>query len=171
MLLDTLTVLEPAKVKEVLGARVRLGFPDRDAWAILATPYPYRPVEEDVVLAIGQEDDFYVIGVIEGAGKTTFTAPGNLDFRAPQGTIAFESPQGIRFRAGTIDLQAREMDVVAETRTENLGNAYCWVHDAYQFRAGAERHVVKGNYRIMAERIVECAKKDVNIDGEKINLG
>jgi len=70
--LDHGTYLGPARVRQLAGNRVQLEFPDELPWALLALAFPYEPAPGDIVLAAGQGHTWYVIGVLQGAGKTTF---------------------------------------------------------------------------------------------------
>ena len=45
------------------------------------------------------------------------------------------------------------------------------VRQTFQLRAGRVRQVVEEGYSLRAGRIVERARKDVKIDGERIDLG
>ena len=171
MLLDTATSLAPGRVIEVVGARVRLALGEEEVWAISAMAYPYQPVAGDLLLTIGQGEDYYVIGVIEGRGKCTFTAPGALEFRAPHGPVTFASAEGIRMTGGRVEIVTHELDVKAESLTENVGESYRRVRDVADLRAGEIRQHAEGTCRVKAETIIEIAEKDVNIEGEKIRLG
>ncbi len=171
MLLETTTFLGPARVAQVKGVSLRLTLPDGEVPAILATSYPYQPVEGDLVLAIGQEDAYYVIGVIQGKGKCTFLVPGDLEFKAPKGKIDLSSSRGIRLQSPDVMIKAKKLDLFAESVRERFGDACRWVKGGFQLRAGRVRQKIEGKYSIKAERIVERADKDVKIDGKKINLG
>lgn len=141
MLTETETRLETARVLEIDGARLRLTTGD----AILALPW-YRPVPGDIVVVVFDGASRFVIGVTD--------ARGEIDLHAPV----------IRLRAG-------RLEVTAQRVVEKFADAYRWVRGLFQVRAKRERHVVEEDYRVGAERIVERAKRDVKIDGEKINLG
>src|SRR4051812_37154949 len=88
--------LSPARVVRVENGRVQLEFPDELAWAAVALAFPYAPAADDEVLAIGQDDTWYVIGVLRGSGTTNLTVPGNLTIRAPSGAIELAAARGVR---------------------------------------------------------------------------
>ena len=171
MLLETTTHLGPARVVEASAPHVRIRLADQEVLATTALSSPYQPVVGDVVLAIGQEENYYVIGVIQGAGRTVFRAPGDLEFRAPKGTIDLVSTRGIRLRSPDVSVRAGRMEVVARTLIEKFEEARRWVRGLFQLRAGRVRQEVEGSCHLKAERIVERATKDVKIDGERIHLG
>ena len=75
-----------------------LGLPEGEVWALNAVSFPYTPHAGDKVLTIGREETFYVIGVLASYGKTTFTAPGDIEFRAPHGQIDMVSSEAVHIR-------------------------------------------------------------------------
>ncbi len=170
MLLETTTYLGPARIVETAASYVRLALPDQEVTATLALSSPHRPAVGDVVLAIGHEEKFYVLGVIVGTAKKVFTAPGDLAFRA-RGKIDFVATEGVRISSARVTVQAGKLELVARSVVERFGDVWRRIKGVFQSRAGRVRHVVDGSYNVKAERIVERATKDVKIDGEKINLG
>ena len=64
------TFLGPAQVLDTDGARVLVAMPDQKAWATPAMPYSYAAEPGDTLLVIGQDELFYVIGVIAGATRS-----------------------------------------------------------------------------------------------------
>jgi len=155
------TRLGPATVTEITGDRVRLSREDGEAWAHLALAYPYHPEPGDIVLTIGEEE-VYIIGVLVGRGKTVFHAPGDLELSAA-GTVEIKGTE--------VRLHADKVETVACSVFEKCLNAYRWVKETIHTRAGRTRTVVEGHSSLRAERIVETARKDVKIDGERIHLG
>jgi hypothetical protein len=131
----------------------------------------YAPALDDIVLAIGQEDDYYVIGVIRTHGKVTLTFPADLEIQAPRGRIDVLSGREIRFRSPRMSLSAVDLEVLARTIRESFTSAYRRVRDLFKIRAGQMSTDVDESCHLYAERIVEKAQKEVLIDGESINLG
>lgn len=169
--LEQTTYLGSATVLHAAGGRIKLELPDEHVWAISALAFPYQPVLGDEVLAVGQPGKWYVIGVIKGTGPTTLTAPGDLALAAPRGRITMTAAQGIELRADEVRVAASKLELLAKSVFERFTDATRWVKGVFQFRAGRVRTRVDGTYDLAAERIVERAKKDVKIDGEKIDLG
>lgn len=170
-MVETGTFLGPARVTEVVGSSLRLAFEDRKVEAVLAVSYPYRPVVGDIVLAIGQDEAFYAIGVIQGNGTTEFVAPGPIVFHAPRGPIELLSTEGIRLRSREVEIHSERLEVNSRSILERCVDAFRWIRNAFQLRAGRVQEVVDGKYSLSAERISERADRDVKIDGEKIHLG
>src|SRR5262249_25636662 len=68
--LEQITFLGPATVMRKDHQLLHLDLGDHCRWAELALAFPYHPNTGDVVLAIGQEEKCYVIGVLRGTGRT-----------------------------------------------------------------------------------------------------
>jgi len=168
---DRGTFLGPARVRGVSGNRVQLEFPDELPWATLALAYPYQPVVGDTVLAAGQGYNWYVIGVLQGNGKTTFAVPGDFEVLAPRGRISLIAGKAFQVKSPEAKITAGKLEVVARRAVETFTNATRWVKGAWQIQAGRVRTHVAGDYQVNADRIVERADHDVRIDGDKIHLG
>jgi len=171
MILEQTTFFGPARVLESAGGRVRLALQGQEAWALLALAYPYRPERGDIVLAAGQDETYWVIGVVSGTGVTSFVAPGSISFSAPAGSIELSAGHGVRIKAPEVEVKAGRLRLAAKSAIEKFGNAWRWVRETLQVRAGRTRTVVTEDYTLRAERILERATGTVTIDGEKINLG
>jgi hypothetical protein len=169
--LDQATYLGPARVKQVAGALVALEFPDQVVWARTALAAPYEVAVGDVVLAVGQEEAWYVIGLLQGAGVTTLSVPGDLRIRAPHGTIELNAAKGIRLKSPSVQILTAKLAIVAKAVFERFASATRWIKGIFQLRAGRMRTRVKDAYDLAAGRILERADNEVIIDGEKIHLG
>ena len=137
----------------------------------LALPCLYEPNAGDTVLAIGQGESYYIIGILKGAGKTTIAATGDLELRAVNGTLDLFSGREIRIHSPKVGVQAGKLSLLAGSMKERFGRAARWVKECFQLRAGRMRTRVKEDHHIQARRIVGLAKEDVRLDGKKINLG
>lgn len=171
LFLDQGTYLGPARVRCVAGNRVQLEFPDESPWALLALAYPYQPVAGDIVLAAGQGENWYVIGILQGSGKTTLMVPADLELLAPRGRINLLAGKGVQIKSPEVEITAGKLELAARRVMEHFTEATRWVRDTWQVRAGRMRIQVEDDYRLKAGRINERADKDVKIDGEKIHLG
>lgn len=169
--LDQSTYLGPARVHRVAGNRIQLEFPDELPWAMLALAYPYQPAVGDTVLAAGQGQNWYVIGVLQGTGKTTLMVPGDFEVLAPKGRINLIAGKGFQVKSPEVKITAGKLELVAKRISERFFDATRWVKNAWQIRAGRVRTETEGDYQVKAGRIIERAEKDVRIDGEKIHLG
>ncbi len=171
MLTETMQQLEQARVIRAEGSRIVISMQDREVPATLAIAYPYQPVEGDLVLAIGQDEKYFVIGVIQGTGKCRFTAPGDIEFNAPRGQISLLSSRGVQIQGPQVSIKANKFEVLARSVMEKFGEVTRWISGTCQLRAKRMRSVIEEKYSLRAGRIVQRAKKDVRIDGKKINLG
>jgi hypothetical protein len=163
--------LGPARVLETRDNRVLLATEEAKAWALVALAYPYQMAVNDIVLAIGQDNAWYVIGVLRGTGRTTMTVPADLEISAPRGCIELKAAQGIHLYSPGVKIVAGLLELVSHRVFERFGNATRWVKDAFQLRAGRVRTVVEADYRVKAGRILQHAQDAVKIDGRKIDLG
>src|SRR5262245_24923048 len=137
MLLDLATTyLGPARVLQVTDKQLLLELPDARAWGQTALAYPYQPQAGDTVLAVGQEDQWYVIGVLEGKGVTSFTAPADLRLLAPRGKIELTSAGGVNICSTAVQIVADRFEINARAVLEKFGRACRWVTGLFQVRAG-----------------------------------
>jgi hypothetical protein len=163
--------LGAAKILRIDGARLLLAMNDKQAWACSAVGYPYSFQVDDVVLAIGQLDDWYVIGVLHGSGKTSLQVPGDLQLIAPCGSIELVAAKGITLRSPTVQIVATRLHIAAKKLRERFEQASCWVTGGLNLVAKRMTTKVGQSYRLSAGKIVERAAGDVKIDGNKIHLG
>lgn len=163
--------LGPARVLEVSGDMALIENPQQRVWARIAVGFVFRLAPDDVILAISQDDSWYVIGILETSGRATITVPGDLEIAAPNGRIDLKSAKGISLRSPVVRIAATSLDILSRTVRERFGRATRWVKEGFQLRAGRARTVIESDYRVSAGRIVERAKGPVRIDGQKIGLG
>jgi len=70
-----------------------------------------------------------------------------------------------------VKITAGKLEFIAKRIFEHFTDATRWVKDTWQIRAGRLRSDVEDDYQLKANRIIERAKADVRIDGDKIHLG
>jgi hypothetical protein len=163
--------LGPAEVLAVAGRRVHLALPEGRAWAVMATAQAYEPVAGDTVLAIGEGGAWYVIGIIEGTGRTTVTVPGDLTFHAPRGAITLKAGRGLRLEGAVVRILGERLVLAAGRLAERFETVRRHVRGLVDTRAGEARLMVEGDLRLSARRIAARAAEDVRLDGEQIKLG
>jgi hypothetical protein len=169
--LETQSYLGPASVLKAEGKRFQLDVGAHYCWAQSALAFPYVPAVGDIVLAIGRDDQWYVIGVLSGRGTTTLSVPGDLHVQAPRGTIEFSAARGIRMKSPTVKIMAESLELLAKSLFESVTSATRWVQETLQLRVGRLRTRVEHEYDLKAAKIKERADGDVRIDGQKIHLG
>jgi hypothetical protein len=150
--------------------RVLVAFPEAKAWATLALQ-GYAPAVGDVLLVIGQDESFFVIGVIAGRGRTSISAHGDLELRAPHGRIDLLARDGIELRGGPVRVVAKAFEAVVDTLKQRCKDLFVTVTDTFRTRSKRVEHHADEVHRTTAGRIVQRAEQDVSIDGEKIHLG
>ena len=165
------TYLGPAKIGVAAGRRVRLDFPDQQVWALLALATHYEPVAGDRVLAISQDENWYVIGVLEGKGLTRLTAPGDLEICAPRGKISLTSAESVSIQSPEVKLTANKLELFAKSVFQRFSDVTMWVKKTFDIRADRIQTRVESTFDLKAKRIVQRAEEDVKIDGQKIRLG
>lgn len=163
--------LGAAQVIRVEGTRLLLSMQDRQAWAASAIGYPYTFQVNDVVLAIGHQDDWYVIGVLQGSGKTSLQVPGDLQLIAPHGSIEMVAARGISMRSPSVRIVAQQLHLAAKRLRERFAQASLCVTEGWQIVAKRLSTRCQQSCRLQAGKIVQQAKGDVKIDGRKIHLG
>jgi hypothetical protein len=125
----------------------------------------------DTVLAIGEQGSWYAIGVLQGTGATTLAVPGDLNIRAPRGSIELSAVRGIRIKSPRVDITAKKLQVAARAILERFTEATRCVKQTFRLRIGRFRTRVGSIYDLKADRILERAEADIKIDGRKIHLG
>jgi hypothetical protein len=159
--------LGPATVRGRDGRRLRV---ERDGVLYEAgLAIPCLPGIGDVVLVAGQDDSAWVIGVIEGR-HTVWEVAGDVVIRSA-GSIDLSAASGVRVRGTDVALTGERVQLTAGTLTERYGSVYRWVKEAVQDRLGRLRQVIAGTHHLDAKRIVHRAEGEVEIDGDRINLG
>lgn len=159
--------LGPAIVRSRDGRRLRV---ERDGVLYEAElAIPCLPGIDDVVLVAGQEDRAWVIGVIAGR-NTVWEVAGDVVIRSG-GSIDLSAAAGVRVRGADVAVTGERVQITAGTLTERCGSVYRWVKDAVQERLGRLRQVISGTHHLDAKRIVHRAQGEVEIDGDRINLG
>ncbi len=172
-MIDTTTIFGPATVENVRGKRIAVRLPDGvEAQARLAVAFPYSPACGDRVLVIGQDfEEIYVIGVLEGRGKTVFRVPGDLELEAPDGSITLKSGKSVEIEAPYTALRAGRLDIVAGRILEKARNVYSWISGLLQVKSRRIRTTAEDSFHIRGGRTTIKARTRVSIDGREIHLG
>lgn len=163
--------LGPATVAGVAHRHVELDHPGGRCTARIAVAQSYAPVVGDTVLAISRGTEWYVIGVLEGSGTTTFTAPGDVEFHAPRGRIEMLARDGVFLKSDLVEIVATRLELTARHLFERFSDATQWISETLHRRIGRMHTKVEGDYDLKAGRITELADDDVTIDGKTIHLG
>ncbi len=147
---------------ERTGARVE---------ARLAVAFQYTPTVGDRVLVVGDDDGFYVIGVLVAqrqenqlsfVGDVEVAATGKLHLRGEEG-VELSGPQ-VQVRAGKLEMMAR-------TLTTQYDRVRQRVVELLSLQAGTTHTVVEGSAHTRAKNATLLTKEKVSINGKSIHLG
>lgn len=163
--------LGPATVLAVCDLHVDLDLPQGRRRARIAMSQSYTPVVGDTVLAVCRDDEWFAIGLIQGTGTTTFTAPGDLELLAPHGRIDLLARDGVFLESDLVEIVATRIEITTRHLIERFHSVTQWITDALHQRLGRMHTTVEGDYELHAGRITEIADEDVSIDGKTIHLG
>ena len=98
-------------------------------------------------------------------------ATGKGTLRMPK-HLRLETPGDIELVAGKrLKMEAQDAETKFDSFVEHIGNAFRYVRELQQTKAGRLRSLVKGAIQLKGGRMTMLAQKDVHIDGERINLG
>lgn len=162
--------LGPAVVRGVMETALLIDMGGSLHRATSALAYPYRPVEGDTVLVLGQDDTYYVFGVIDGHGKTRLDFPGDVEMCAA-GRLRLEARESVEVASRRVAFRADRLDMVVGAVSERFTSFYRRVEQTLRTVAGREKRTVEHESTLHATRIVRKASECVVIDGEQIKLG
>jgi hypothetical protein len=164
--------LGPATVVSLREDRVEVQLEDDvSVLARWALGYTYHPCVDDVLLVIGQEDAFYVIGILQGNGQSDLQFAGDVHLHARQGELTLSGDKGVRVEGPKFDVITEKFQVVAEQAMHKVSVWYQRVSGLMNVRA-------KESTTIVEERSVHKAKasnfvteETISINGKQVQLG
>ncbi|MBK8259369.1 MAG: hypothetical protein IPK82_42780 [Polyangiaceae bacterium] len=163
--------LGPATVVEVFQQKVTLRLSDSTRVdAVFALTSPYEAAQGDIVLAIGNADGFYVIGVLDGKGQTHLHVQGDLNVRA-SGTLRLSADKAVEITGPEVSLRSRILRSVAETATQAVANFSQKVTELLSVHAGERRTIVDGSSVEQAKTASLTTEEKMTINGKSIYLG
>ncbi len=163
--------LLPVPVTDAAPGKVRILCDDGEVWAGNALAFPFQPARGDLVLAIGQQGKWFVIGLLKTRGDMNFQFPADVTFSTPRGEIKLKSAKGLELHSPNVRIRAGKLELLARSVIEKADSAWRWVKGMLQVRAGRERTDIDDISQTTAKRFIVKAKEDVKIDGDKIYLG
>ena len=171
VVMPSVPYLGPATVLAASDGDVDLELPEGRRTARLALSQSYAPEVGDTVLAVCREEEWFVIGLIQGTGTTTFTAPGDVELQAPRGRIEILARDGVCVKSDLVEIVATRLELTARHVIERFHSVTQWITDSLHRRLGRMHTTVEGDCQLRAGRITEIADEDVAIDGRTIHLG
>jgi hypothetical protein len=139
--------------------------------ARMAMPLPYEPSAGDTVLVIGDAGGHYVIGVLEGRGRTVVELHGDVDLRALGGVLRLQSDRGVRIDAPEVEVLARRLRTVADAVVESVGSFRQRVRELLSVHAAQSHTVVDGASVAQAKSTTILSEEKVTINGKAVHLG
>lgn len=166
--------LGPAVVLAVDGSVVDVDLGPREpvqrVCARLATAFPYRPCEGDVLLVIGKDGAHWVIGVIEGKGETNLSFEGAVALHA-KGELKLKSDGVVRIEGPRVEVQADKLSTFAGAVVERFSSLVQRVHGALNVRAQKAHTIVDESSLLTAKNASILTEETMNINGRQIHLG
>ncbi len=164
--------LGPATVVSVGGRDVQVELENgTTVTAVLALAAPYEPSVGDVVLVIGRDDRSWVIGVVQGSGRTVLSFDGDVELRSNTGTLRLGAGRAIELDAPDISTHASKVLVVAESVVERVVSLTQRVRDLLSVHVGTRHETVDGATLTQAKSATFVTQDDVKINGKTIHLG
>ena len=166
--------LGPAEVVETTDEGVRARLPGRGGAVVSATlalALPYAPVVGDLLLFIGKGEDFYAIGVLRGAGKTSLRLQGDVDLHAEGGALHLSADKGVRIQAPEVDIETGRLRTVASSVVQKCTTLYQRVSALLSVHAGQSHTVVDEASFSRAKSAAILTEETVTINGKQIHLG
>ncbi len=164
--------LGPAVVLRAEGASVAVELPGgATARAALAFAFPYAPAPGDVLLVIGKADDHYAIGVLQGAGRTTLTFPGDVDLRAEGGALRLWGEKGVEILGPELGVQVDKIKMVAGAVTEKFSSLVQRVRTMLSVQAREMHTVVEESAVTHARTASVLTEETMTINGKEVHLG
>jgi hypothetical protein len=163
--------LGPAEVCSFAGNEVELKLPDgRRRQAQLALAFSYSPAAGDTVLAIGNDDGAWVIGVLASEGCASLSFPGDMHIEAA-GELCVRGAKGVRIEGPQLSVEVGRLEMAARAVSQRFEQLTQRVSDLLSVRAGQTHTIVHGASFTRAESSTLLTKEKVSINGKSIHLG
>jgi len=159
-------VLEPTRCDLVIELSGGRRCPAR-----LALASPYAPVVGDILLVIGGPGGHYAIGVLDGAGRTVLSVPGDIDVHAVGGSLRLSGDKGVQVEGESIEMRSNKLQVIAGAVVEKFTTAYQRVSEMLSLRAGQRHTVVDGASFEKSKSATLLTEETVTINGKQVHLG
>lgn len=144
--------------------------PGATARAELALAFPYEPRPGDVLLVIGRGTAFYVIGVLQGRGKSVFALPGDAQLHVA-GALDISAEKGVTVTGPSFEVHTNKLRLVAESAMETFTSALRRVRDLWTVQAGKSHTLVDDTAVTQAKSAAIVTEEAVTINGREIHLG
>jgi Protein of unknown function (DUF3540) len=164
--------LGPGHVTAVHGPDVEVTLGEgTTARARLALAFPYAPAPGDELLVVGKDGEHYVIGVLQGSGRTALSFQGDVDVRAEGGALRLSGDAGVAIRAPELEIEVGKMRVMAGAVVQRFASLYQRVSAMLSVHAGQTHTVVDDSAITAAKSAAILTEETMTINGSEIHLG
>jgi hypothetical protein len=139
--------------------------------ATLALSYPYRPRVGDSLLVIGDAHAFWVIGVLEGRGRTDLSSAGRVSLQADGGRLRLRGDRGVRLTGRRIHAETGHLRRLALTATQTFGALRSQAREGARLEAGEVDELSQGRWLLQARRAVLKSLYGARVKSTTIRLG
>lgn len=139
--------------------------------ATLALGYPYRPAFGDQLLVVGDAASFYIIGVLAGRGRTSFSNPLGVALRAEGGSLGIVGDRGVSIRGDRIHLETQRLRRLATTVVQTFARRVTHVRGTLTVEAGDIDEQAQGGWLLQARRVVVKTLKNARIKSTTVRVG
>ena len=153
------------------GPQVEVERPDGARVAVtLATAAPYRPAAGDQVLVIGNDEGWYLIGVITALGPSAIAVEGDLTIEA-QGQVRLVGRRGVAVEGPEVQLKGGRLLSIFDSVTQRCTNLFQSVRELASKQAGRMETTVEGTHHTRAKNANIVTRERVKINGKAVHLG
>lgn len=164
--------LGPARVVELRGSAVIVELADEvRVRAQMALAFPYHCQTDDVLLVIGQDDQFFVIGVLKAQGDVSLRFLGNVHVHALHGMLHLTGDKGVQVHGETVELFGAKLKLIAGSVVEKAERVYRTARELLSQRLGEKRELITGEWHSASERANIATHGTVTINGKEVHLG
>jgi hypothetical protein len=165
------TFLGPARVVDMVGTTPLVEVEGAEVRAEMALAFPYQPQKGDELLVIGQQDRFYVIGLLKATGEVALRFLGDVRLHAVAGKLELAGDEGVKVSGRSIELVGRKLQTFADSVVHQANSVYQRVRETLDVHAGDKRELIDGNLSVRADRASTITRGVTTINGKEVHLG
>jgi hypothetical protein len=144
-----------------------------DGTRVHATPaftFPYEAAIADELLVIGDAAEFFLIGVLEGHGRTELSNARGVSIRT-DGRLRVIGDRGVTLRGRVVDVIAERVSRVAVEARQTFERARSEVRDVLRVEATEIDERSERGFRLVAHRVILKALKGARLKSSTVRLG
>lgn len=164
--------LGPAEVTHVRPHELELRLPTGAAVrARVALGYAYEAQKGDEVLAIGEGQAHYVIGILASRGRAVMAFPGDVELRAVGGALRLTGDLGVAIEGREVSITAGALRMAAGAVVQRFTSLRQKVTELFRVEAGQAQTIVEGASVSQSKSATIVTEEKVSINGREIHLG